>query len=114
MVKTIRIDGKDYDMKSSAYTQFAYKNQTGRSFLSDIQKLTGLKDNISNLMEVDGLIEVLLDISFVMIQESDPTRFKNEEEFIKSIGVLFDEPKWIEEVIELAIMPLSTGNTKTN
>lgn len=112
MVKTIQIDGVNYDMKSSAYTQFAYKNQTGRSFLSDIQKLSDIKGD--DLLKVDGLIEVLLDISFVMIQEANPTRFKNEEEFIKSIGTLFQEPKWIGEVIELAIMPLSAGNTQTD
>ncbi len=112
MVKTIRIDGKDYDMKSSAYTQFAYKNLTGRSFLSDIESLSGIKGE--DFSKVDGLIEILLDISYVMIDEANPNRFKNEQEFIKSIDHLFEEPKWIEEVVALAIMPLSAGNNKTN
>lgn len=107
MVKTITINGTKYDMKASAYTQFAYKNLTGRSFLADIQKLTNLKED--DLLQVDGLIEILLDISFVMIQENDPKKFTNEEEFIKSISNLFDEPQWIEDVIALAVTPLS-GN----
>ena len=112
MVKTIKIDGVNYDMKSSAYTQFAYKNLTGRNFLSDIQKLTEVSGN--DFLTVDGLIETLLDIAYVMIQEADSSKFKNQEEFIKSIGVLFDDPSWIEEVIGLAITPLSTGNTQTH
>mgnify|MGYP003303889426 CR=1 FL=1 len=44
MEKIIRISGRDYKMKASALTQFSYKNETGRSFLTDLQKLTELKD----------------------------------------------------------------------
>lgn len=112
MVKTIKIDGVNYDMKSSAYTQFAYKDLTGRSFLGDIQKLTELKGD--DFLKVDGLIETILDIAYVMVQEADSSKYKNEQDFIKSINVLFDDPSWIEEVIELAITPLSTGNIKTH
>lgn len=38
-MKKIIIDGKDYLMSSSALTQFSYKDETGRSFLNDLQKL---------------------------------------------------------------------------
>ncbi len=44
MKKIITIDGKEYEMKSSAYTQFAYKNLTGRSLLSDISDISKLTE----------------------------------------------------------------------
>lgn len=111
MEKIINISGKDYHMKSSAFTQFAYKNHTGRSFLSDVQKLSGI--TVDDLTNVDGLIELLLDVSYVMIKEADPTKFASEEDFLKSIDSLFDEPDWVEQVIALAITPIS-GNLQKN
>ena len=35
MRKIIKIGGKEYTIKSSAYTQFKYKNDTGRKFLKE-------------------------------------------------------------------------------
>ena len=32
MLKIIKIDKTDYKMKSSAYTVFSYKDETGRNF----------------------------------------------------------------------------------
>ena len=36
MRKNIKIGNKEYEMSSSAYTQFKYKNDTGRSLLKDL------------------------------------------------------------------------------
>lgn len=108
MKKIIKIDGKDYEMKSSAYTQFAYRNLTGRSLLKDIQNISNVADKIdSDMSLIDTITEPLLDISYVMIQEANENQVKTKEEFYKSIESLFDDYSWIQEVMTLAINPLS-------
>ena len=108
MKKIIKIDGKEYEMKSSAYTQFAYKNLTGRSLLKDIQKFVDIQDKIEQDMSlIDEITEPLLDISYVMIQEADANQVKTKEEFYKSIESMYDDFDWINEVITLAINPIS-------
>lgn len=108
MKKIINIDGKDYTMKSSAFTQFAYKNLTGRSFLNDIQLIIDNVDKIKeDLSKLDLIIEPILDMSYVMIKEADETQVKTKEEFIKSIENLFKDVTWMTEVEEVAIAPLS-------
>ena len=60
MLKIIKIDKTDYKMKSSAYTAFAYKDETGRNFLSDIMKLSeykSLKD--SNTVKSADMLDEL-------------------------------------------------------
>ena len=110
MKKTIRIDGKDYLMKSSAYTQFAYRNLTGRSLLKDIEKLLDATKKIEdNLSAIDDVTEPLLDVCYVMIEEADSSQVTTLEEFIKGIESLFDidNMTWINDVITLAINPIS-------
>ena len=108
MKKIITIDGKEYTMKSSAYTQFAYKNLTGRSLLKDINNIAKIADKIEDDMSlIDEITEPLLDISFIMIQEADSNQVKTKEEFYKSIESLYDNYEWIQEVMTLAINPLS-------
>jgi hypothetical protein len=108
MKKIISIDGKEYEMKSSAYTQFAYKNLTGRSLLKDIQNISNIADKVQEDMSViDEITEPLLDISYVMIQEANQEQVKTKEEFYKSINSIYENQDWIQEVITLAINPLS-------
>lgn len=108
MKKIITIDNKEYEMKSSAYTQFAYKNLTGRSLLKDIQNISNIADKIQDDMSViDEITEPLLDISFVMIQEANQEQVKTKEEFYKGIDSMYDDNTWIQEVITLAINPIS-------
>lgn len=110
MKKIIKIDGKDYTMKSSAYTQFAYKNLTGRSLLKDIQNIIELSSKIENdLSVIDDLTEPLLDVAYVMIEEGDSNQVKTKEDFIKGIEYLYDENDltWINDVIMLAMNPIS-------
>lgn len=108
MKKIITIDGKEYSMKSSAYTQFAYKNLTGRSLLKDIQNIIKVADNIEDDFSLADIItEPLLDISYVMIQEADAKQVNSKEDFYKSIGEMFKDYDWINEVITLAINPIS-------
>lgn len=111
MKKTIVIDEKEYVMASSAYTQFAYRDLTGRSLLSDLNSLQGLDlDDLNNLTNV---IEMILDIAYIMVKEADDKQYQSKEDFIKSISRLFENVEWIEKVVTLAIAPLS-GNVQKN
>ena len=108
MKKIIKIDGKEYEMKSSAFTQFAYKNLTGRSLLKDLQNFSNLADKMENDMSlIDEITEPLLDISYVMIQEANAEQVKTKEEFYKNVESIYDNYDWINEVIALAINPYS-------
>ena len=108
MKKLIKIDNKEYLMKSSAYTQFAYKNETGRSFLNDLQGLVKLKNKENKgVDDLDKITEIVLKISYVMIQEADQSQVQDYNSFIQGIENLYDNPQWIEDVIVLACTPLS-------
>jgi len=108
MKKIINIDGKDYTMQSSAYTQFAYKNLTGRSLLKDLDKITKLSSELGkDLSMLDEVTEPLLDIAYIMIEEADSTQANNKEDFIKNIESLYDDYNWVFDVIALAVNPLS-------
>ena len=111
MKKTIVIDEKEYLMASSAFTQFAYRDLTGRSLLSDLNSLEGMDlDDLNNLTNV---IEMILDITYIMVKEADDKQYQSKEDFIKSISRLFENVEWIEKVVALAIAPLS-GNVQKN
>lgn len=111
MRKVIKISGVDYSMKSSAYTQFKYKDVTGRKMLDDIQKISKISamDADEQIGQMEDVIELLLQIAFIMIEEADPNQVTTYEEFLKGIDGLFDETAWVNEVIELAASPISRG-----
>lgn len=111
MEKIIRISNKDYKMKASALTQFSYKNETGRSFLKDLQKLS--KVNVEDMEALDDITELILKVAYVMVKEADKTQAVNFEEFLSSIENLYDDMTWITEVLELACSPIS-GQLQTN
>ena len=111
MEKIIRISNKDYRMKASALTQFSYRNETGRSFLTDLQKLTELKDLgedfNSNIDALDRVSDLLLKMAYIMTREADKSQVTNYDDFLGGIESLYDDTKWIQEVLELACSPLS-------
>lgn len=114
MLKTVNIGKKDYVLKSSAYTIFAYKNETGRDLLVDlnsinekyikISKLTEEEQNSAWMNEITGIIENTLKIAHIMIRENDKT-FKEYNEWLKDIDELLENPNWIMEVLEVGIAP---------
>lgn len=106
MERIIRISNKDYKMKASALTQFKYRDETGRSFLNDLEELTKLQDN-ADITKVDDLVEVILKVAYTMIKQADKNQALNYEDFLDGIDNLFDETQWIQEVLELACSPLS-------
>lgn len=108
MKKIINIDGKEYTMKSSAYTQFAYRNMTNRSLLKDLQHIMTLAEKIDeDFSVIDEITEPILDIAYIMIEEADANQVKTKEDFYKSIESMYDNFDWINEVLILAINPLS-------
>lgn len=116
MKRIIKIGNKEYEMKSSAYTQFKYKNDTGRKLLKDLQSLTQLQDKEESetIASIDDLTDIVLRISYVMIEEADPSQVTTFEDFLKGIDGLFDNTEWINEVISLAVAPISRGIQTTS
>ena len=109
MKKIINLSGKEYTIKSSAYTQFKYKNDTGRNFLNDlldIQNNVSGKEESVMIQELDKFLDTLLRLTYVMIEEADKTQVNTYDEFLKSIDSLFSNTDWIGEVIEVGISPL--------
>ena len=111
MKKVIKISGKEYTMKSSAYTQFKYKNDTGRKMLKDLQEIAKLQDAKEEEMieGIEDLSEIILKMAYVMIEEADSTQVKSFDDFLKEIDNLYENTEWMNEVIELATSPISRG-----
>ena len=111
MRKVIKISGKEYSMKSSAYTQFKYKDVTGRKLLDDINKISKVNSltEEERLSSMEDIIETLLQIAYIMIEEADEKQVTTFENFLKDIDGLFDSTEWINEVVELAASPISRG-----
>lgn len=111
MRKTITISGKEYQVKASAYTQFKYKDETGRRMLKDLQEIAKLQDANEEEMiaGLDDLTEVILKMAYVMIMEADASQVKSYEDFLKGIDNLYENTDWINDVIEVATSPISRG-----
>ena len=110
MKKQVTISGKDYFMKSSAYTPFKYKNDTGRGMLQDLQVFANSKDLENDILNnVDNITEIILRMAYIMIEEADNKQVTNYEDFLKGIDGLYDDISWIEAVMELAASPFSRG-----
>lgn len=114
MEKVINISGKEFQMKASALTQFSYKNFTGRSFLEDLKSLVKLKEDDESsipIVELDNVTELLLKIAYILIKESDKEHNTSQiidyDSFLGSLETLYDDEKWIYEVLELACTPIS-------
>lgn len=107
MQKVIKIGDKQYTMKSSAYTQFAYKNETGRSFLTDIKSLTEATESGLEYEKLEEVTELLLKIAYVMAKEGKDAQVTDYKTFLQGIDNLCDDQEWITEVVTLACSPLS-------
>lgn len=114
MKKIVTIGDKEYSMKSSAYTQFKYRNDTGNKMLEDITKISKMKDlsEEGQASSTEDLIEMLLRMAYIMIEEADSSQVTTFEAFLKSIDGLFDHTEWVNDVIELATSPISRGIQK--
>lgn len=120
MEKTIKIGDKSYKMASSAYTQFKYKNDTGRSLLADLSefqtKYTILLDeknaeeNVVEFMnKFEEVLDIILRIAFIMTNECDKSQAQTYEDFLKQTNNYFESLDWLNEVVELATAPFHRG-----
>ena len=115
MEKTITIGSKAYKMSSSAYTQFKYKNDTGRSLMQDLSEfetkykdLLNIKeDEVSSKMlgQIDEIMELVLRVAFIMANENDKSQASTFDEFLKQIDDYYSDLSWLTEVVELATSP---------
>lgn len=114
-MKEITIGSKKFNMKSSAYTQFKYKNDTGRSLIKDLTELGKKYENIGEVKEeeaidryddLDDFIVTALRIAYIMSMEAKSFN-GSFESFLMEIDNYLDNLDWIGEVVELAISPLS-------
>lgn len=126
MRKIIRIGSKDFEMQSSAYTQFKYKDETGRSLVKDLITLADkykdlankdfgnseLQDIINQWDDLDEFLMMTLKIAFIMTHEADSNQASNFETFLKQVDGYMDNINWFGEVVELALSPLS-GQVQT-
>lgn len=116
MLKNIKIGSKDFTIKSSAYTMFAYKNDTGRDLLKDIGDINKKYKSISKLSkedqeekwmeEITGIVENALKLAYTMIKEFDKN-FVAYDEWLGNLDNLFEDNNWILEVIEAGMTPFS-------
>ena len=120
MEKKIKIGSKEFNMSSSAYTQFKYKNDTGRSLMADLvgcqekYKLLLDEKNITTdslefMNELDDLMNMVLRIAYIMTNEADKNQAQTFEDFLKQTDNYFGDLSWLNEVVELATSPFSRG-----
>lgn len=114
-MKEITIGTKKFAMKSSAYTQFKYKDITGRTLIKDLTELGKKYENfgeikeenaIDSLDDLDDFIMTALRIAYIMSMEAKSFN-GTFEGFLMEIDNYLDNLDWIGEVVELAISPLS-------
>lgn len=114
MEKVIKIGTKEFKMKSSAYTQFKYKNETGKSLIKDLSTLgkqyesidISKEDAIEQFDSLDEFITTALRIAYIMSMEAK-SYTGTFEDYLKEIDNYLEDVNWIGEVVELAISPLS-------
>lgn len=123
MKKIIRISNKDYEMASSAFTLFSFKDETGKNLLDVLSEINKKQKKISEmtpeeqeeawLSEIGYILDDVLHLAFVMYKEADKTA-TNFNDFARGIdNILDDDGKWIMEVVELGISPFS-GNLQAS
>lgn len=106
MIKTTRIGNKDYVLKSSAYTIFAYKNETGRELLDDLTELQkmSVKKNTS-VNDLSIITNLALKLAYILILEGDNSLKISYNDFLKSIDTLYEDTGWIQDVILVGSSP---------
>lgn len=120
MEKTIKIGDKSYKMASSAYTQFKYKNDTGRSLLADLSEFQNkysvlldeknAEENIVEFMnKFEEVLDIILRIAFIMTNECDKNQAQTYEDFLKQTNNYLESLDWLNEVVELATAPFRRG-----
>lgn len=119
MEKMVKIGNKEYKLKSSAFTMFKYKNDTGKDLLKEIGNLNEKYKSILDTPEekrdeiyFNEFYDIMyntLRLAHIMIQEADSS-FMEYEEWLKNIDNLMEEPTWVVEVLQIAMSTFRGGN----
>lgn len=114
MRKIIRIGSKDFEMAASAYTQFKYKDLTGRSLVKDLtmlgEKFKGVEQEseiLERWEELEEFLTMTLRIAYIMTSEADSHQIGSFEDFLKQVDGYMNDISWFSDVITLALSPLS-------
>lgn len=106
MIKTTRIGDKDYVLKSSAYTIFAYKNETGRELLEDISSLEKMRNSVKpSINDLYMITNLGLKLAYILIMEGDASFKLSYDDFLRSIDSLYEDTTWIKDVILVGSSP---------
>ena len=112
MIKKVKIGTKEFEMKSSAYTQFKYKNDTGRTLLKDIIKIGKAFNDLNGEFDIeqyddlDDFITLSLRIAYIMCLEAKSISCSFED-FLMQVDDYLQDVNWISDVVELATSPFS-------
>lgn len=126
-MKTITIEGKEYEVECNALTYVQYKKMFGRGIIEDLQIVKNylvnqtietnkimLEDNTLSEVEVsnrlseimvhsiDEFIEVITKIAYIMIYSAN-NRIESYENWLKNIKKFKIDDDWIVEVTEIAV-----------
>ncbi len=124
MEKIIKIGEKEFKIKSSAYTMFAYQDEFKSDMLDDV---TNLQKTAMECKSVDKnsdeytekLISLIkpvmkssLQILYIMAKEADDN-IVNYKEFLKNIDNLFSDFSWFNDTLTCALAPFTRRVQKT-
>lgn len=124
-MKTIKIEGKDYNLESSAFSYIKYQSIFKSSMTKDLQfmqvylakqhlyaeklkesKLSDeeIADEISKMLidETDQFIRIITQFAWIMMYTADD-KIEDYDTFLKSLKNFKISDKWISEVTELAV-----------
>lgn len=114
MKKRIKIGNKEFDIKSSAYTMFGYKDFTGRDLMSDINKINRLHKKTKKmdkekqqeywLSNFNSIFNLCLEMAYTLVLEAND-KTPDFKTWLKSIDDLMADSKWISEVLEVGMSP---------
>lgn len=124
-MKTITINGKEYEIQCNALTRFNYKKIFGTGIFEDIQRINNfnleqenkkaelekqgiakkqIEKEINNMMlgKLDDILDAIQKIAYIEIQTANP-KIESFEAWLSSIEKINLSEPWIAEVTEYAV-----------
>lgn len=124
-MKTITINGKEYEIQCNALTRFNYKKIFGTGIFEDIQRINNfnleqenkkaelekqgiakeqIEKEINNMMlgKLDDILDAIQKIAYIEIQTANP-KIESFETWLSSIEKIDLSEPWIAEVTEYAV-----------
>ena len=114
MKKEITIGNVSIPVQASAFTPFAYRNQTGRELLEDLMEMqTSIEqiqaDENSAPRLVSSLLSKILELAYVMNAEADSS-VKDFKTWLKQFEGILETNEWLAEVVSVAASTFRRSN----